>query len=184
MGSIEKKNYLTNTGINVLIRNAGPGDAENLIDINMKIVNEKLYMLRQPEEAIYTKEGEIKKIENYLENDGSIYIVAEVDKKVIGYIDFQNGPFKRTQHAGSFSLYILMEWRQIGIGKLLLQELIQWAEKNPLIEKVTLAVFSNNERAQALYKKLGFKEEGRCPKDMKLDDGTYMDSVLMYKFVK
>ena len=67
---------------------------------------------------------------------------------------------------------------------MLLETLLEWAEKNPIIEKVTLAVFSTNTRAQNLYRKSGFTEEGRCPKDMKLNDGTYIDSVLMYKFVK
>ena len=66
----------------------------------------------------------------------------------------------------------------------MMNELISWAEKNSVIEKVTLNVFSTNPRAIHLYEKCGFKEEGRCPEDMKLSDGTYIDSVLMYKFVK
>ena len=183
MGEIKEKSLTAKNNLSVLIRTSRPADAENLISINMQIVNERLYMLRLPEEALYTNEGEIKKIENYLDNEGSLYIVAEVDNKVVGYLDFQNGVFSRTQHSGSFSIYILKKWRQMGIGNLLIMTLIDWAENNPLIEKITLAVFSTNERAQSLYKKFGFTEEGRCPKDMKLEDGSYMDSVLMYKFV-
>ena len=184
MGRFGKKNYQTKNGITVIIRDAEPKDAQSLIDVNMNIVNEKIYMMREPDEAIYTIDGEKNKIERYLNSEGSLYLAAEVNNKVIGYIDFQNGGLKRTKHAGSFSIYILKEYRETGIGSMLLSSLIEWAEKNPLIEKLTLAVFSTNEKAQILYKKLGFREEGRCPKDMKLSDGTYMDSVLMYKFVK
>ncbi|MDQ3021442.1 MAG: GNAT family N-acetyltransferase [Bacteroidota bacterium] len=184
MGKIESKNHSAKNDISVLIRNAHPDDAETLIDINLKIVDEKLYMLRQPGEATYTKEGEVKNIGNLLNGEGTLYIVAEVENSVVGYLDFRNGGLKITKHAGSLSLYILKEWRGKGIGRLVLKALIEWAEKNSLIEKVTLNVFSTNERAQNLYKKLGFTEEGRCPKDMKLENGTYMDSVLMYKFVK
>ena len=184
MGRFGKKNYLTKNGIKVIIRDAEPKDAQSLIDVNMNIVNEKIYMMREPDEAIYTIDGEKNKIERYLNSEGSLYLAAEVNNKVIGYIDFQNGGLKRTKHAGSFSIYILKDYRETGIGSMLLSSLIEWAEKNPLIEKLTLAVFSTNEKAQILYKKLGFREEGRCPKDMKLSDGTYMDSVLMYKFVK
>jgi len=184
MGRFGKKNYQTKIGITVIIRDAEPKDAQSLIDVNMNIVNEKIYMMREPDEAIYTIDGEKNKIERYLNSEGSLYLAAEVNNKVIGYIDFQNGGLKRTKHAGSFSIYILKEYRETGIGSMLLSSLIEWAEKNPLIEKLTLAVFSTNEKAQILYKKLGFREEGRCPKDMKLSDGTYMDSVLMYKFVK
>ncbi|MEO8210514.1 MAG: GNAT family N-acetyltransferase [bacterium] len=184
MGKIEAKKYSVKNKRNVLIRNAHQDDAETLIDINLKIIDEKLYMLRQPGEAVYTREGEIKNIENLLNNEGALYIIAEVENKAVGYLDFRNGGLKMTKHAGSLSLYILKEWRAAGIGELLLNSLIEWAEKNSLIEKVTLNVFSTNERALNLYMKLGFIEEGRCPKDMKLDNGTYMDSVLMYKFVK
>jgi len=181
---IEPKNYITKNKTNVLIRVAHRDDAEQLIEINLKIIEEKLYMLRQPGEATYTKEGEVKNIENLLNCEGTLYIVAQVENNVIGYLDFRNGGLKITKHAGSLSLYILKQSRGIGIGNHLLKALIEWAEKNSLIEKVTLNVFSTNERAQNLYKKLGFTEEGRCPKDMKLENGTYMDSVLMYKFVK
>jgi RimJ/RimL family protein N-acetyltransferase len=67
---------------------------------------------------------------------------------------------------------------------MLMQSLIEWAEKNETIEKLTLAVFSTNVRAIALYKKLGFAIEGMCHRDIKIPDGTYVDSILMYKFVK
>jgi ribosomal protein S18 acetylase RimI-like enzyme len=41
----------------------------------------------------------------------------------------------------------------------LLQALVEWAEANPLIEKLRLAVLANNETAIGLYRKLGFVEE-------------------------
>jgi RimJ/RimL family protein N-acetyltransferase len=82
-----------------------------------------------------------------------------------------------------FSVWVREEWRGRGVGTALLQVLIDWATESPLIEKVTLAVFSTNHRAIGLYRKLGFEVEGMCPRDMKLADGNYMDSVLMYRFV-
>lgn len=184
MGSIEQKIFTLKNGDELIVRNAKPEDAESLIFINISVLSELIYMLREPEEANYTKEAEIKNIESLRLNKGELYIVAVVENKVVGYLDFKNGGFIRTEHCGNFSIFILKEWREAGIGKILLQTFIDWAEKNPLIEKITLQVFSTNERAQNLYKILGFIEEGRCPKDMKLKDGTYIDSVLMYKFVR
>lgn len=183
MSRIDQETYLLKNGLNIIIRSAEPKDAVPLIDINLNIVNEKLYMLRSPGEAFYTPEGEKEKIIRNNSSKGSLYIVAEAEGKVVGYLDFQNGGFKRTMHSGSFSVYLSKEYRNMGIGEILIRTLIEWAEKDNLIEKITLAVFSTNEKAQKLYRKLGFIEEGRCPKDMKLEDGTYMDSVLMYRFV-
>ncbi len=184
MGTFGKSIYLAKNGARVIIRDAEIKDAKELIDVNMNIAEEKIYMMREPDEALYTVEGEKNKIERYSNSEGCLYLAAEVNNKVTGYIDFQNGGLRRTKHAGSFSIYILKQWRQSGIGSMLLSSMINWAEENPLIEKITLAVFSTNENAQILYRKFGFTEEGRCPRDMKLSDGTYLDSVLMYKFVK
>lgn len=73
--------------------------------------------------------------------------------------------------------------RDNGIGTILLNTLIGWAVNNNSIEKITLQVFSNNERAIHLYKKFGFIMEGRLKNDIKLRDGSYIDNICMYKFV-
>ena len=75
------------------------------------------------------------------------------------------------------------DYRQQGIGSKLLKRLLKWARENPLIEKVSLSVFSINEPAVELYKKAGFTVEGRKVKEFKIDDDQYIDDILMYKFV-
>lgn len=68
---------------------------------------------------------------------------------------------KRLSHTGSLAMMIRKKYRRTGIGKTLLEALLNWAEKNPLIEKVSLAVFSTNHQAIGFYKRMGFFEEGR-----------------------
>lgn len=184
MGSVERKYFNTKKGTGLIIRNGRFSDAEEIIALNKSVLDEQIFMMREHDEAKYNPQNFGNEIESYLHSPNHIYLVAEVENKIVGYIEFRNGSLKRTAHSGMFSMFILKEFREDGIGKLLLDSLIDWAEKNPVIEKLTLAVFSTNERAQQLYKKCGFIEEGRCPKDLKLKDGTYIDSVLMYKFVK
>ena len=91
---------------------------------------------------------------------------------------------KKLLHTVEFGMSVLRELRNKGIGGLLLKELINWADKNPLIEKITLQVFLNNERAIYLYKKSGFQEEGRLIKAIKLDNNKYVDNVLMYRMTE
>ncbi len=38
-------------------------------------------------------------------------------------------------------------WRNQGVGKALLEALIEWAEREPLLEKLRLEVFATNEHA-------------------------------------
>ena len=46
-------------------------------------------------------------------------------------------------------------------------------------EQVELGVFSDNKRAQALYKKHGFEVWGYSKNAYKLKDGTYRDEIIM-----
>ncbi|PEL51659.1 N-acetyltransferase [Bacillus toyonensis] len=69
-----------------------------------------------------------------------------------------------------------------GIGRALLETLINWAKNNSKIEKVCLEVMEDNLGAIQLYKNLGFFEEGRKAKGVKLDDG-YQNLILMALFV-
>lgn len=66
----------------------------------------------------------------------------------------------------------------------MLGSLVRWAEEDPIVEKLALAVFATNLPAFALYRKNGFVEEGRRIKEVKLADGRYVDDILMYKLVK
>ena len=96
---------------------------------------------------------------------------------------FQSQERKRMHHTGSFAVMLQKNYRNQGIGKLLIHELLSWAEQHPVIEKVSLGTFSTNTRAIELYKKLGFVEEGRKVGEFKFSDNEYVDDVLMYKLV-
>ena len=67
--------------------------------------------------------------------------------------------------------------RRRGIGSALMAEALKWA-RSAGITKVELEVFPHNEPAIALYRKLGFEEEGRRRKRY-LIGGHYVDAVLM-----
>ena len=121
--------------------------------------------------------------QKHIDGPGKLVLVAEIPDEVIGCLSFENGQRRRIAHRGSFGISVREKWRGQGIGTAMLQTLIDWAEANPLIEKVGLSVFANNVDAIRLYKRLGFVEEGRQPREMKLGPGEYTDNVLMYRFV-
>ena len=71
----------------------------------------------------------------------------------------------------------------MGIGRILIKGLLDWGKENKINKKISLYVFSTNKNAIALYKKMGFKIEGRFRRDM-IINGKYVDSVAMYKYTK
>ena len=139
---------------------------------------------RYPEEFTKTLSQQQEWVQGILDNENETLIVAEKDGEVVGWIVFQTTPNrKRLSHTGSFGMMIRKGFRELGIGEFLLKALLEWAVKNPLIEKVSLGVFSTNKRAISLYKKMEFIEEGRKINEFKLNDHEYVDDILMYKLV-
>ena len=183
MGTITPKEVRLRTGIIVVVRNPTVDDAHGFVEIMRAVAREGEYTLAEADEVDWTDQLKRQDILASLTNPGYLDLVAEAGGKVVGFLEFENGHRRRTRHSGMLSIFIRKGWREQGIGTSLLSTLLDWATVNPLIEKVTLAVFSTNVRAFSLYQKLGFRVEGRCPRDMKVGD-QYIDSILMYKFVK
>jgi len=67
-------------------------------------------------------------------------------------------------------------------GRALLEHLLAWAEGRPDVEKVELAVRAGNEPPQRLYRRLGFQEEGRLRRRLRLPDGSFEDDLVMALF--
>lgn len=181
MATIEPRRCALKDGRRVTIRSAVRDDAERILAILDAAVAEGGSTLTEPGERTTTAADEGSVIAEHAQAPGKLYLVMEADGEVAGWISFENGRYRRTAHRGELSIFIDPAWRERGLGACLLGEVLAWTTQSPLIEKVALAVFSTNERAIALYRKLGFIEEGRCPGDMKLADGSYIDSVLMYR---
>ena len=183
MSTVTPEEFKLKNGKTVLIRTALAKDSSSLVKLMKSVIKEGPFTLYEPDEYNSTIKSEARRILRFKKAEGKIYIVAEYKKEITGFVSFDNWDTRRTSHTGLFSVFLKKKWRGSGIGTLLIKALISWGEKNTLNKKLSLAVFSTNKNAIALYKKLGFKQEGRCPADM-IIDGEKVDSILMYKFTK
>ena len=184
MASIERRALTTRTGVAFTIRTAQADDAAAILAYIRGIAQETEFFVLEPDEFPATEEKEQEWIHDHLDSPGKLLLLAEASETIIGNVSFENGSHRRIAHRGIFGLAVVEEWRGQGVGTALLRTLLEWAEANPLIEKVGLEIFATNETAIRLYKKLGFVEEGRRPKEVKFGPGRYVDTVAMHRFVK
>jgi RimJ/RimL family protein N-acetyltransferase len=184
MSETAPREYTLSTGEKLIIRTAAPDDAQAALDLAHIILTEDLYNIRTLEEFKMTVEAEREWIQSHLDNPGQIILIAELKGCVVGMLGFENSSRKRLAHRGTLHMSVHPQHRRNGIGTALLQSLLEWAQKNPVIEKVKLAVFATNQPALSLYSKMGFLEEGRRKQEVKLAEGKYVDEILMYRFVK
>lgn len=177
-------NYTIKGGSVVTIREANEGDAQNLLELAMANILEQEFIITSPDEFNITVEEEKLWINNFIKAPTSLLLIAISDDKIVGNIVVRGNSRKKLSHSAEIGMGIMMDYRNMGIGSLLLQEVIQWATKHELIERLTLQVFANNSRAIHLYHKLGFQEEGRQSKAIKVQGYGYIDNVLMCKTVR
>lgn len=115
--------------------------------------------------------------------EGRRMLVAEVDGRAAGFATASAGPSPTLAHVAQLSLFVSADWRRKGIGRQLLDALIQWAAQSPGIDKLQLAVLASNSAAIGLYRRCGFREEGRLLGQVRRPDGERADQLLMARGV-
>lgn len=143
-----------------------------------QVANERVYleMIEPP-----PLEQVIKYQTDLIAKNGPSFWAIDNDR-VVGWCDIFPNSNPRLSHRGGLGMGLLPEYRGQGIGARLLTAAIDHAKVFGL-EKVELTVYTNNPAGIALYKKLGFEEEGMIRKYRKLDD-KYFDGLLMAKFLR
>ena len=186
MAAIEPKTVALKDGQEVCIRTPMEKDVPVVLDYLKEVFQEDWFFATTAEEAkewqVPEKEQEI--IQKNYQDDNKVMLVTEHNGKIVSFSNVHAGERKRNQHVGQIGLSILPEYRNNGLGTAIMQTMTDWAAAHPVIEKLTLGVWSKNKRAIRLYEKMGFAEEGRKVKEIKYADGNYDDCICMYRFVK
>lgn len=112
-----------------------------------------------------------------------LFLVAERADALVGHAYLEPLWLAATSHVVRLTIAVHEGSQHQGIGRMLMTELLAWARSNPGVEKVELQVRSSNAPALALYGSLGFIEEGRKTRRLKLGPGQYVDDVYMALWV-
>ena len=161
------------------LRSAAVSDAAAMIEF-LRISNEQTYfMLRYPEEITLTEDEETTILKKWEEQQNKLLLLALIDGEIVGSCGLApTAEHLKTKHRGEFGISIKKKYWGIGIGSLLLREILSFAKEHG-IEQVELSVYSDNLRAQKLYERFGFIEWGRLSNAYKLKDGSYRDEINM-----
>lgn len=175
--------YLKN-GQKLILRSPDMFDAEQLLE-HMRITSaETDFMSRYPEEITVSVENEARFLQ-MIENDvDNFMLAAYIDDRMVG-----NAGVTRVQenikyrHRATFGISLQEEVCGLGLGTLMLQEVLKVVEQTAF-EQLELTVFEDNTRAIRLYEKAGFQKVGIMPRAYRLKDGSYHDEVQMVYRVK
>lgn len=171
-----------NNGTTQLIRLAEESDASSVVDYLNKVGGESDYLYFGANEFDGSVDDERKLISTVRESNNSIFLIAEVEGEIVGMLTFSGGSRPRNRHRGELGMSVVKRCWGMGIGRGLMQTLIDWAEGNPVVHKLNPRVRLDNEPAIKLYTRLGFRQEGVVTRDLLVGETLY-DCLLMGRAV-
>ncbi|MGB6442371.1 MAG: GNAT family N-acetyltransferase, partial [Thermoplasmata archaeon] len=107
----------------------------------------------------------------------ALWLVADVGATVVGGASFRRGVASKNAHSADLGVSVRKEFRGLGLGEAMMRTGMEWA-RSVGVTRLRLGVFATNATAIALYRKLGFVEEGRLRGEVILHGGP-VDEVLM-----
>jgi ribosomal protein S18 acetylase RimI-like enzyme len=101
---------------------------------------------------------------------------------IVGFASLDGSTLRRFGHGATLGLAVSREFWDQGVGRALVQRLLQWADSRGLV-RIALEVVETNVRAIRLYESLGFEHEGRLRSRRKHGD-LYLDNFAMSRVRK
>lgn len=169
-------------GRRALIREIVPEDAPALTTHITAITHDAPYIGMTPGEAP-SVEKVLERIGEMRDRSGSFGVLAETGGGVVGDCWMMAMPRVKMRHVGQIGMVVVRGWRGVGLGRAMLERLIEHGRKHSDIWRIELGVLHENTSAISLYESLGFVREGYHPGRFRQPDGALLDDIIMGMWV-
>jgi RimJ/RimL family protein N-acetyltransferase len=164
------------------IREAKLGDEIELVNLFATLDQETDFMLMEAGERKITIKKQAEIIEEFEKSNTRVLYVAHEGAKIVGFLGATGGSAKREHYTLHIAMGVLMLHWGKSIGTQLLQAMFTWATANHFY-RIELTVMEANEKAIALYKKLGFEIEGVRKGSLKVN-GDFINELYMANLIE
>lgn len=176
------KTFQLRDGHEVAIKEATQNDAQQIIEFYNIVGGETDFLSFGGNEF----KRDVEEYEAYLEStrleENSIILLATLNDEIISIATINSSQKSRIKHVGTLGIVISQRFIGQGLGRKMMEQLIQWATSNGITRKISLITREDNAVAIELYEKLGFEKEGLLIKD-NLIGGIYYNSLMMGLFI-
>ncbi|SEL62054.1 GNAT family N-acetyltransferase [Haloferax larsenii] len=175
VGAIEE--HQTDVGV-VTIRPGRQQDFEGLIDAIRDVTSEKTYVVAEgiAEQLLYEEA-----VTRHNRVASRVFFVATVDGEVVGWTHLDLPQVEKVRETAQQTVGVKEDFRGSGIGSLLLQRGLDWAEANGF-RKVYNSIPMTNDRAMEFLGDHGWDTEAIRREHYTIDD-EFVDEVMMaYRF--
>lgn len=176
------KEFKLKNGETVILRSPNKEDAKAMIDYLNIIGGESDFVTFGKNEFSMSIEAEQDYIERINSMNNSKNILAIINDEIVGIASITSVQKERMKHNGTLGISIRKKYWGMGLGKEIMNYLINWAKLNCITKKVNLLVREDNIRGIKLYEKFGFEKEGLLKKDICVN-GVYYNTIAMGLYI-
>lgn len=176
----EPKEFKLKDGRTALLRSPTAADAAALVEYLKITAEETPFLLRCPEECTMTVEQEEAYLRRSVDIADHVMILCEVDGKIAGNCNLSRMNKLKTRHRGEIGIALVRKYWNLGIGTAMFEEMLRLATEWG-IAQLELEVIEGNDRAIALYEKMGFSIVAAKPNAIRLPDGSLLKEYLMIR---
>ncbi|MBF7097073.1 GNAT family N-acetyltransferase [Alkalibacter mobilis] len=152
-------------------------DAEQVNELRrMEGIMENILGL--PTETILKTEDYILKQDDLRHQYVAVLKKDRSTELIVGTGGLHLNPLPRMRHSGSIGLMVHTDYQGMGIGRKLIEAIIELADDWLMLTRLELEVFADNEKAINLYQKVGFEVEG-IKRKAAIRNGRFADEMLM-----
>ena len=175
---MEEKEYRSRGGNSIIVRKATKRDASTMLRNLALVAAEEIYIGIEQVKLRHRKE-----LLERIKDRRCLTTVALVGGKIVATSSLWNTHLKKMDHVRELGISVIDGYREMGVGRAMIDYDLKWARKQKGIKKIQLGVFSSNKRAVHLYEKFGFKVEGLLKRQHILK-GKYADELRMALFLR
>lgn len=181
-GELEEVQDVISRNSDVLvIRHAEVDDARQIILLHKAIESQSDYMLFGKDERQISTQGMRKRIVDFKKSPNSFFFIALLNGEYAGFLVMLGQSAPKAVHRSSIVIGVKESFHRKGIATKLFNEAEKWA-LNANVSRMELTVVKENDKAIALYKKMGFLEEGVRVNSLKIHN-QYVDELYMAKLL-
>ena len=167
----------------LLIREAEVEDAAALVSFLNRVSVETDFTSLDGDGILLTSEEMEIFLNKQASSDNQITLLAFLNDKIAGIVNITADQRKRVRHIGDFFIVIGKKYWNNGLGSLLLEEVVEWAQASGILRRLQLTVQTRNLAAVHLYQKHGFAIEGRQERGAYIEEGEFIDVYLMGRLI-
>lgn len=161
--------------MNLVVRPVRLSDAQDINEIRRQ-KDIRAHTLALPTETIEFTEGFLRS----MGGDDHV-LVSELEGKVVGMVGIHLLKGARQRHSAFLGIMVRTEYQGQGIGKNLMEHILDLADNWLMLVRIELDVTADNEKAISLYQSFGFEIEG-TKKYAIMKDGKYADLLMMARY--